>query len=136
MRLFLVACAAALVAAAVAWAADVVTATLSTSSTMPVADLSWRYTVAVQNEAGDPLAARVRLHVLRGTRLVGCLKGAAIVPCTRAEAGTSIAFRGSRSGRIVWSARWVGVRLTFRAVVVAGEQTLLLRAPVTVRPPP
>ena len=136
MRLLLVACAAALVAAAVAWAADPVTATLSTSSTMPVADLPWRYTVSVRNEAGDPLAARVRLHVLRGTRLVGCLKRTGIVRCTHAEAGTSIAFRGSRSGRIVWSARWVGVRLTFRAVVVSGEQTLLLRAPVTVRPPP
>jgi hypothetical protein len=135
MRLLLVACASALVAATAAWAADPVTATLTTSSTEPVAGLPWRYSIAVRDEVGKPLAARVRLQVLRGARLVGCWRRNAIVRCTRAEDGSWIAFRGKRPGRIVWSARWVGTRLTVRVVVVSGVHVLVLRAPLTVRAP-
>jgi hypothetical protein len=108
---------------------------MSTSSTQPLADTPWRYTIVVKDRAGNPLAARVRLQLLRGARVVRCWKSTAMVQCSGARAGTWISFRGKRTGVIAWPARLAGVSLTFRATVVAGAQALALRAPVTVRLP-
>ena len=136
MRLLLLTCAAASVAAATASAANPVSATMMTSSTKPLVDVPWRYTITVKSQAGQALAARARLQVLRGTHLVGCWRRTAIVRCTRAEVGTWIPFTGRRTGAILWPKRWVRLQLTFRAVVVTGTHVLLLRAPVTVRSTP
>ena len=126
---------AALVLAASATAASPVRATMSTSSTQPLAGTPWHYTIVVKDRAGNPLAARVRLQLLRGARVVGCWKSTAMVRCSGPRAGAWISFRGKRTGVIAWPARLAGVRLTFRATVVAGTQALTLRAPVTVRLP-
>jgi hypothetical protein len=135
MRLLVVLGVAMLAIAASAAAANPVRATMSTSSTKPLVDTPWRYTILVQDRAGKPLAARVRLQILRGTTVVRCWKRTAIVPCSGATAGTWISFRGKRIGVLTWPARLVGVELTFRAIVVAGTRSLRLRAPVTVRLP-
>jgi hypothetical protein len=133
MRLVLVALAAVLVSATVASAAEKVRATLTTSSTTAVVGVPWRYTIAVHTQSGDPLRARARLQVLRGSQLVGCWTRSGFERCRADDAGTWISFKGGRSATILWPARWVGVDLTFRAVVVTGMQTLRLRAPVIVR---
>ena len=77
MRLLLV-CIAALVLVASAGAANApvnpVRATMSTTSTMPVADTPWRYTIVVKDRGGKPLRAKARLQLLLGTRVVGCWK--------------------------------------------------------------
>lgn len=132
MRLLLVMCAVLFGVAASAAAADPVRATMSTTSTKPVVDTPWRYTITVKDPAGKPVAAKVRLQVLRGTRVVGCWKRTAIVPCSGATAGTFIAFTGKRTGTIRWRARYVGPRLTFQATVVTELRSLKLRAPLTV----
>jgi hypothetical protein len=127
---------AMLVAAASASAASPpVRASMSTSSTTPVVDTPWRYTITVKNQAGKPLAAKVRLQILLGTLVVGCWKGTAMVACSGANAGTWIAFTGKRTGTIRWPAQSTGVKLTFQAIVVAGTRSLRLRTPVTVRMP-
>ena len=131
MRLLLVMCAVLLGVVASA-AADPVRATLTTSSTKPVVDTSWRYTITVRDRAGKPVVAKVRLQILRGTRVIGCWKRTAIVPCSGTTAGTFIAFKGKRTGTIRWRARYVGPRLTFQATVVTANGSLRLRAPVTV----
>ena len=133
MRLVLVGLAAALASATAASAGGTVRATLTTSSTTGVVGVPWRYTIAVHTQAGDPLPARARLQVLHGSQLVGCWTRSGFVGCRGGDAGTWIAFNGGRSATILWPARWVGVDLTFRAVVVTGMQTLRLRAPVIVR---
>jgi hypothetical protein len=133
MRLVLVALAAALVSATAASAAVKVRATLTTSSTTAVAGVPWRYTIAVHTQAGDPLPARARFQVLHRSQLVGCWTRSGLVRCRADDAGTWIGFRGKRSATILWPARWVGVGLTFRAIVVTGMSTLRLRAPVIVR---
>ena len=135
MRLILFVLVAALALAASAAAAGPVRATMSTSSTQPLAGTPWRYTIVVKDQAGNPLAAKVRLQLLRGARVVGCWKTTAMARCSGAREGTWISFRGKRSGVIAWPARLAGVRLAFRATVVAGTQALTLRAPVTVRLP-
>ncbi|HEX4745322.1 MAG TPA: hypothetical protein VFU99_00420 [Gaiellaceae bacterium] len=135
MRLALVLCAVALTAATSAGAADHVRATMSTSSTMPLVDVPWRYTIVVRDRAGKPIAARARLQILLGPTVVGCWKGTAMKACSGASAGTWIAFRGKRTGTLTWPAQSVGVKLTFQATVVAGGRSLKLRAPVTVRAP-
>lgn len=127
---------AALVFAAAATAATPLRATMTTSSTKPVVDEPWRYTVRVKNAAGKPLAAKMRLQILFGTVVVGCWKGTAMTQCTGVNAGTWIAFRGKRTGVIVWPAQSLGIKLTFQAIVVAERRTLRLRAPVTVQPRP
>jgi hypothetical protein len=132
MRLVFLALGAALAAAAAATAAGPVGATMSTSSTMPVVGAPWRYTITVRTQAGDPVRARVRLQALQGSRLLGCWTRTAFVRCSE-NAGTWIAISGRRSSAIVWPPRWVGLELTFRAVVATGTHTLVLRAPVTVR---
>jgi len=121
----------ALVLAAPASAA-IVTANLTTSTTRPIAGEPWRYTVTVRS-GGKPIAARMRLQVLRGGAVVGCWKRGRIVRCAASSAGDWIAFRGKRTGVIRWAAESVGTRLTFQAVVRARDETLRLRAPVTVR---
>ena len=74
MRLILFVLVAALALAASAAAASPVRATMSTSSTQPLADTPWRYTIVVKDRAGNPLAARVRLQLLRGARVVALLE--------------------------------------------------------------
>jgi hypothetical protein len=132
MRLVSLAFAAALAAAAAATAAGPVRATMSTSSTQPVAGAPWRYTITVRTQAADPVRARVRLQALRGSRLLGCWTRSGFLRCSE-NAGTWLAISGRLTRAIVWPARWVGLELTFRAVVVTGTHTLRLRAPVTVR---
>jgi hypothetical protein len=134
MRLVSLAFAAALAAAAAATAAGPVRATMSTSSTQPVAGAPWRYTITVRTQATDPVRARVRLQALRGSRLLGCWTRSGFLRCSE-NAGTWLAISGRLTRAIVWPARWVGLELTFRAVVVTGTHTLRLRAPVTVRTP-
>ena len=51
-----------------------VRATMSTSSTTPLVDTPWRYTITVKDQAGKPVAAKVRLQILLGTVVVGCWK--------------------------------------------------------------
>jgi len=135
MRLFLLACAVALAVAASATAANPVRATMATSSTKPLVDTPWRYTITVKDQAGKPLAAKARLQILFGTLVVGCWKGAAMTQCSGANAGTWITFKGKRTGTLTWPAQSAGVKLTFQAVVVAGGRSLRLRAPVTVQLP-
>jgi hypothetical protein len=122
-------------AAAAAAVPDPVRATLTTSSTMPVVDTPWRYTIVVKNADGRPLAARARLQILLGDVVVGCWKRTAMVACSGANAGTWIRFKGRRTGVLTWPAQSADVKLTFQAVVVAGTRSLRLRAPVTVQLP-
>jgi len=112
-----------------------VRATMTTTSTRPVADTPWRYTIAVRDRAGKPLAAKARLQILLGTLVVGCWKATAMTQCSGARAGTWIAFRGKRTGVLTWPAQSAGVKLTFQATVVAAGRSLKLRAPVTVKLP-
>jgi len=136
MRLLVTLCAVALtVAAASSAALNPVRATMATSSTKPLVDTPWRYTVVVKNRAGRPLAAKMRLQILLGTTVVGCWKGTAMTACSGANAGTWISFKGRRTGVLTWPAQSAGVTLTFQAIVVAGTRSLRLRAPVTVQLP-
>jgi hypothetical protein len=112
-----------------------VRATMATSSTQPLVDTPWRYTIVVKDRSGKPLAAKAKLQILVGTLVVGCWKVTEIVQCTGASAGTWIPFKGKRTGVITWPARSAGVKLTFQATVVAAGRSLKLRAPVTVRLP-
>lgn len=135
MRLFLVMCVVMLGLTSTAAASNPVRATMSTSTTNPLVDAPWRYTITVKNRAGQPLAAKARLQILLGTLVVGCWKRTAMVPCSGATAGTWISFTGKRTGVIRWPAQSAGIKLTFQAVVVAGMRSLRLRAPVTVKLP-
>jgi hypothetical protein len=138
MRLLFV-CIAVLVLAASAGAANQavhpVRATMTTTSTMPVADTPWRYTIVVEDRGGKPLPAKARLHILVGTRVVECWNGTAMTRCSQAESGTWIGFKGKRTGTLSWPARSAGSKRTFVATVVAGGRSLKLRAPVSVKLP-
>jgi hypothetical protein len=133
------ACIAVLAVAASASAATApnpVRATMWTASTAPLADTPWRYTIVVKDShTGKPLAAKAKLQILVGTRVVGCWKGTAMVRCSGASSGTWIPFRGKRTGVLRWPARWAGLKRTFQATVVAAGRSLKLRAPVTVKLP-
>ena len=122
--------------ASAAGAGTPVSATMTTSAKMPVAGQAWRFEVTVTSAAGQPLPARMRLQVLRRRTVIGCWKREAIEPCTGANAGTWIAFEGKRSDVIAWPARWLGMKLTFQAVIVADRKTLRLRAPIRIQPRP
>jgi hypothetical protein len=135
MRLLVVLVAVMLTVAVSAAAANPVRATMSTSSTKPLVDTPWRYTIIVKDRAGKPLAAKVRLQILLGTVVVGCWKRTAMVACSGPTAGTWISFKGKRTGVITWPAQSAGIKLTFQATVVAGSRPLKLRAPVTVQLP-
>ena len=135
MRPFIVLVAVMLTVSVSAAAANPVRATMKTSSTKPVADTPWRYTITVKNQAGKPLAAKVRLQILLGTFVVGCWKRTAIVPCSGATSGTWISFKGKRTGVIRWPAQSAGAKLMFQATVVAMSRALKLRAPVRVQLP-
>lgn len=136
MRLLVLSAAGALVLTATAAAGpNPVRASMTTTSTQPLVDTPWRYTIVVKDRAGKPLAAKARLQILLGTLVVGCWKQTAIVQCSGANAGTWIPFRGKRTGVITWPAQSAGVKLTFQATVVAAGKSLKLRAPVTVRLP-
>ena len=134
VRVALLAC-IALVLVAPAAAANPVRATLSASSTMPVADTPWRYVITVKDRQGKALRAKARLQILLGTAVVGCWKGTAMAACEGASSGTWISFKGKRVGTITWPAQSVGVTLTFQAVVVANGRSLRLRVPVRVQTP-
>jgi hypothetical protein len=133
------ACVAVLVVSASATASTTpnpVRATMSTTSTAPVADTPWRYTIVVRDHhTGELLAAKARLQVLEGTLVVRCWKGTAMERCSGASSGTWIPFRGRRTGLLSWPARSAGIKLTFQATVVAAGRSLRLRAPVKVKLP-
>ena len=112
-----------------------VRATMSTTSTTPLVDTPWRYTIVVKDRAGKPLAAKARLQILLGTLVVGCWKGTEMTQCSGASSGTWITFKGKRTGVLTWPAQSAGVKLTFLATVVAAGKSLKLRAPVTVKLP-
>ena len=131
MRLLLAVLVAVLATTSVAHGA--LRATMTTSSVRPVAGTPWRYTITVRDGSNRPVAARVRLQVLVGPIVVGCWKGRVLTRCGGPSAARWIRFRGKRTGILRWPARSIGVKLVFRATVVAGEQTLSLRAPVRVR---
>lgn len=135
MRLLAVSFLVALAVTASAVAANPVRASMTTTSTQPLVDTPWRYTIVVKDSAGRPLTAKVRLQILLGTLVVGCWKATAIVQCSGATAGTWIPFKGKRTGVITWPAQSAGVKLTFQATVVAAGRSVKLRAPVTVRLP-
>ena len=136
MRLLVTLCALALTVAAASPAApNPVRATMTTSSTKPLVDEPWRYTVVVKSREGEPLAARMRLQTLLGKTVVGCWKRTAMVACSGANAGTWISFKGKRTAVLRWPEQPVGVKLTFQAIVVAASRSLRLRAPVTVQLP-
>ena len=137
MRLLLVVAATLLVVASVSAATPTkpVRATMSTSSTTPLVDTPWRYTIVVEDRAGKPLAAKARLQILLGTLVVGCWKRTAMVQCSGARSGTWISFKGKRTGVLTWPAQSAGVKLTFQATVVAAGRALKLRTPVTVKLP-
>jgi hypothetical protein len=133
MRLLLAVFVAVLASASVAHGAGTLRATMTTSSVRPVAGTPWRYTITVRDGSNKPVAARVRLQVLVGPIVVGCWKGRVMTQCGASSAARWIRFRGKRTGILRWPAGSIGVKLVFRATVVAGEQTLYLRAPVRVR---
>ena len=133
--LVLAAIVALALAATAAAGTNPVRASMTTTSTQPVVDTPWRYTIVVKDRAGNLLAAKARLQILVGTLVVGCWKQTAIVQCSGATAGTWIPFRGKRTGVITWPAQSAGVKLTFQATVVAAGSSLKLRAPVTVHLP-
>jgi hypothetical protein len=135
MRLLVFAAVGALALTASAAGLNPVRASMTTTSTQPLVDTPWRYTIVVKDRAGKPLAAKVRLQILVGTLVVGCWKQTAIVQCSGANAGTWIPFRGKRTGVLTWPAQSAGVKLTFQATVVAAGRSLKLRAPVTVHLP-
>lgn len=136
MRLLVLAAVGAVALSASAAAGlNPVRASMTTTSTQPLVDTPWRYTIVVKDRAGKPLAAKARLQILVGTLVVGCWKQTAIVQCSGANAGTWIPFRGKRTGVITWPAQSAGVKLTFQATVVAAGRSLKLRAPVTVHLP-
>ena len=136
MRLLvLVAFGALALAATAAAGMNPVRASMTTTSTQPLVDTPWRYTIVVKDRAGKPVAAKARLQILVGTLVVGCWKQTAIVQCSGANAGTWIPFKGKRTGLITWPAQSAGVQLTFQATVVAAGKSLKLRAPVTVHLP-
>ena len=108
---------------------------MSTSSTKPLAETPWRYTVVVKDRAGKALAAKMRLQVLPGARVVRCWKRTRLVACSNAGAGTWISFKGKRTGVIRWPEQFAGEKLTFQAIVVSETRSLRLRAPVTVQLP-
>jgi hypothetical protein len=137
MRLLVVVAAALLVVASASAATPTnpVRATMSTSSTAPLVDTPWRYTIVVKDRAGKPLAAKARLQILLGTLVVGCWKRTAMVQCSGARSGTWISFKGKRTGVLTWPAQSAGVKLTFQATVVAAGRALKLRTPVTVKLP-
>lgn len=125
---------AALLCSTAVASAPVVKATLTSTTKTPVVDEPWRWTVVVKDSSGKPLRARMKLQILFGTLVVGCWRETAITQCTGTSPGTWIAFRGKRTGTLTWPQASVGQRLTFRALVVAGERILKLSVPVRIQP--
>jgi hypothetical protein len=134
VRLLVVLCALTVTTAVSAAVPSPIRATMSTTSTKPLAGTPWRYTVVVKDRAGKALAARMRLQVLSGSTVVRCWKRTRLVACSNSGAGTWISFTGKRTGVIRWPEQFAGEKLTFQAIVVSGTRSLRLRAPVTVQP--
>lgn len=135
MRLIVLFVLATLALAATASAAGPIRATMSTSTTRPLVDTPWRYTILVKDQRGKPLAGKMKLQILAGTAVVGCWKGKAMVQCFDAKEGTWIPFTGKRTGVLTFPAAAAGAKLTFQATVAAAGRSLKLRAPVTVTLP-
>ncbi len=131
--LILLALAALLLCSTAVAGSPPVKATLTATTSTPVVNEPWRWTVVVKDARGKPLRAKMKLQILFGTLVVGCWKGTAITQCTGTSPGTWIAFRGKRTGTLTWPQASVGQKLTFRALVVAGGRMLRLRVPVKVQ---
>jgi hypothetical protein len=108
---------------------------LTTTSTSPLVETPWQYTILAKDASGRALAAKVRLQILHESLVVGCWQRTAIVRCRGASTGTWIPFRGKHSGVIQWPEQAAGSKLVFLATVVAGDRSLRLRAPLSVRLP-
>jgi hypothetical protein len=128
--LMILACAAVSLATAASAFAEV-RATMMTSSRAPRAGAAWRWTISA-HDGSKPALVRVRVQILLGGSVVGCLKGKAMAACSGAAAGDLIVFTGKHTGVIHWPARSVGAPLTFQAVVITKIGTLRLRTPVKV----
>ena len=106
---------------------------MTTSSIEPLVGEPWRYTITVKDRDGSPLAARVRLQVIRGDVVVGCRKEPPSSGARAPRSGKWIAFKGRHTATIAWPAFSVGVGLTFKATILSDTRTLLLGAPVKSR---
>ena len=136
MRLLLLLCLGALALVGVASAANPIKATLTTSTTEPLIGEPWRYTIAVKDRAGKPLAAKVRLQILDGKRVVGCWKSGAMVRCSGDRARHVDRVQGEALGddRLARIPRYGKARVPSDRR--HRPRTLRLRAPVNVQPRP
>jgi hypothetical protein len=136
MRLLMLPLLGMLALATAASASDPIRVTLTTSTTKPLVGEPWGYTITVSDGGGRPLPAKARIALLRGMRVVGCLRLRALVRCSTASGGAWIRFRRKRRHTFIWPDLGVGQRLTFRATVVIDAQKIDLDAPVSVQPRP
>lgn len=136
MRLLMLPLLGMLALAAAASASDPIRVTLTTTTTEPLVGEPWGYTITVSDGGGRPLPAKARIALLRGMRVVGCLRRRALVRCSTASVGTWIRFKRKRRHTFIWPDLGVGQKLTFRVTVVIGAQKLDLDAAVRVQPRP
>jgi hypothetical protein len=122
--------------AAPASASDPIRVTMTTTTARPLVGEPWGYTITVSAASGRTLPAKARITLLRGMRVVGCVRPRALVRCSTARAGTWIHFRRSRRQTFIWPALGVGRKLTFRATVVVDARKVDLDTAVTVQPRP
>jgi hypothetical protein len=135
MRLLMLPLLGVLALAAAASASDPIRVTLTTT-TEPLVGEPWGYTITVSDGGGRSLPAKARVALLRGMRVVGCLRLRALVRCSTASGGTWIRFTRKRRHTFIWPDLGVGQKLTFRATVVIDAQKIDLDAPVRVQPRP
>ena len=108
---------------------------MKTSSTRPLADTPWRYTITVKNRAGKPLAAKVRLQILLGTLVVGLLEAHGHRALLRRH-GRHVDLVQGQAHRSDQVAGAVGRgQADVPGDVVAMSRSLKLRAPVRVQLP-
>ena len=122
--------------AAPASASDPIRVTMTTTTARPLVGEPWGYTITVSAASGRALSAKARITLLRGMRVVGCVRPRALVRCSTARAGTWIQFRRNRRQTFIWPALGVGRKLTFRATVVVDAKKVHLDTAVTVQPRP
>lgn len=133
MRAALVLAVVALVVATPA-AATTIRLKLITSTATPVIDEALHFTLSTRTASGTRVRALARLQILRGSTVVRCWKGGAMVACSGRTSGDWISFRGERRGTVRFPPKFIGTRLTFQATMKVQGQTRNLRAPVTVQP--
>ena len=136
MRLLMLSLLGMLALAAAAPASDQIRVTLTTTTTQPLVGEPWGYTITVSDGGGRPVPAKARIAVLRGMRVVGCLRLRALVRCSTATVGTWIRFRRKRRHTFIWPDLGAGQKLTFRVSFVIDAQKIDLDAPVRVQPRP